>query len=576
MKAVLCLLLVTSVRGADLTVQIEPHWKDRTLPLAEMSLKNAAGNDLSVTRLAGLLSAAKLQKEDGSWIGAGDWYGFLDVEKKRTSFTLTGVPDGKYKALRFDLGLDPATDKSDPTTRAAGHPLHPDVNGLHWSWKAGYVFLAIEGRWRQADGKDGGYSYHLAGEPCRGTVEVPAELDLRGPLKITLVLDAARIFSAAHKVDIAAADSTHSHNDGGLAERMADNAVASFSILRVEPYTAAPAGKSTVSVASPGGVKLEIPSHFPQAAWPADNPLSPQGVALGRRLFIDPRLSVTNSQSCSSCHMEAEAFTDPRRFSTGAQGQTGVRNSMPLANLAWKPAFFWDGRSPSLREQALRPIEDPLEMNESLEKVVTKLESDAAYPVEFEKAFGSPGITPQRLGLAIEQYLLTLIGGNSKLDRALHGGAPLTEEEQRGYALFFTESDPGHGITGADCFHCHGGAHFTNNAFLNNGLDAGDSIKDTGREKVTGNKTDRGKFMVPSLRNVARTAPYMHDGRFSTLEQVIDHYDHGIERSATLDPNLAKHLAYGGLHLKPEEKQALVAFLKTLTEPAAVPEKSQK
>src|SRR5688572_28337145 len=141
-----------SVSAAELTVQIEPRWHDKPLALADLSCRNAAGNELSVTRLAGLLSAAKLQREDGSWIGAGEWFGFLDVEKKRTTFTLTSVPDGKYRALRFDLGLDAVTDKSDPATRAAGHSLNPDVNGLHWSWKAGYVFLAIEGRWRQADG----------------------------------------------------------------------------------------------------------------------------------------------------------------------------------------------------------------------------------------------------------------------------------------------------------------------------------------------------------------------------------------------------------------------------------------
>jgi len=174
--------------AADLTLQIEPRWHDQPLTLAEMKWKNTAGNELSVTRLAGLLSAAKLQREDGSWLGAGEWFAFLDVEKKRTTFTLTDVPDGKYKALRFDLGLDAETDKSDPSKRAAEHPLHPDVNGLHRGWKKGYAFLAIEGRWRQAEGKDGGYSCHLAGEPCRGTIEVPAELDLRGPLKMTLDL----------------------------------------------------------------------------------------------------------------------------------------------------------------------------------------------------------------------------------------------------------------------------------------------------------------------------------------------------------------------------------------------------
>ncbi len=133
--------------AADLTVQIEPRWNDQPLTLAEMKFRNAAGNELSVTRLAGLLSAAKLQREDGSWIGAGEWFGFLDAGKQRTTFTLTDVPDGKYTALRFDLGLDAAADKSDPAKRAAGHPLHPLVNGLHWGWQGGYIFMALEGHY---------------------------------------------------------------------------------------------------------------------------------------------------------------------------------------------------------------------------------------------------------------------------------------------------------------------------------------------------------------------------------------------------------------------------------------------
>ncbi|HEX2747783.1 MAG TPA: MbnP family protein [Verrucomicrobiales bacterium] len=552
--------------AADLTVQVEPRWQEKPLVLSDLSLKNAAGNEMSVTRLACLLSAAKLQREDGTWIGAGNWQAFLDVEKKRTSFTLNGVPGARYKALRFDVGLDAATDKSDPAKRPAGHVLHPDVNGLHWSWRGGYVFVAIEGRWRQADGAEGGYSYHLAGEPCRGTVEVRAELDLRGAQKMTLVLDAAKLFSAAHKIDIKDADSTHSGDDGGLAQRMSDNAVAAFSLLSVVPQIAPTPVPATVTVTSPAGVKLVIPSHFPQVSWPADNTLTPAGVALGKRLFNEPLLSVNGTQSCAACHKEQSAFTDPRRFSTGAQGQLGVRNAMPLANLAWKPAYFWDGRVATLREQVLRPIQDPLEMNETLDRVVEKLGKDAGYAADFSKVFGTPAITAERLGMAMEQYLLTLVGGNTKLDRALHGGPALSEEERRGFDLFFTESDPARGIRGADCFHCHGGAHFTNNAFANNGLDSDKTLKDEGRGKITGASSDRGKFMVPSLRNVARTAPYMHDGRFATLEEVVDHYDKGIVRSATLDPNLAKHLSWGGLGLKAEDRKALIAFLRTLTE----------
>ncbi len=552
--------------AAGLTVQIEPRWNDQPLLLAEMKFRNAAGNELSVTRLAGLLSAAKLQREDGSWIGAGEWFAYFDAGKQRTTFTLTDVPDGKYSALRFDLGLDAAADKSDPAKRAAGHPLHPDVNGLHWSWKEGYVFLAIEGRWRQADGNDGGYSYHLAGEPCRGTVEVPAELDLRGPLQMTLVLDAARIFSTTHKIDIAAADSTHSRNDAGLAERIADNAVTAFSLLRVEPQATATEKPAAVTVTSPDGVSLQIPAHFPQAKWPPDNALTKSGVALGRRLFNDGRLSATNTISCATCHWEQLAFSDPPRFSTGTNGQQGTRNSLPLMNLAWKPSFFWDGRVSSLREQVMHPIKDPLEMNETLDRVVAKLKRDRFYPASFETTFGTPGITEERLGLALEQYLLTLVSGNSRLDLALRGKETLTEEEKRGFTLFFTESDPARGIRGADCFHCHGGAHFTSHAFMNNGLDTDGAIADPGRETVTGKQADRGKFMVPSLRNLTLTDPYMHDGRFDTLEEVIDHYDRGVARSATLDPNLAKHLSRGGLRLNPDEKRALVAFLETLTD----------
>jgi cytochrome c peroxidase len=550
--------------AADMIVQIEPRWHDRPLRLAEMTFKNAAGNELSVTRLAGLLSAAKLQREDGAWIdAAAEWFAFLDVEKQRTTFTLTGVPDGKYTALRFDLGLDAATDKSDPAKRAAGHPLHPDVNGLHRSGKAGYVFLAVEGRWRQADGKDGGYSWHLAGEACRRTVEVPVPLDLRGPQqKMTLMLDVARLFSATHKMDMAATKST----DGGPAERMADNAVAAFSLLRLEPQAAATETPETTAVTLPGGLALQIPSHFPPAKWPADNVLTKDGIALGRRLFNDGRLSANFRVSCSTCHWEQLAFSDPPRFSIGTAGKEGVRNSLPLMNLAWKPSFFWDGRVSALRDQVMHPIKDPLEMNETPGGVVAKLERDRGYRASFEKTFGTPGITEQRLGLALEQYLLTLVNGNSKFDLAMRGKATLTEDEQLGFTLFFTESDPARGIRGAACFHCHSGPHFTNHAFMNNGLDAEDSIKDIGREKVTGHRADRGKFMVPSLRNLNLTDPYMHDGRFETLEEIVDHYNDGIARSLTLDPKLARHLPAGGLGLTPEEKAALVAFLEMLTD----------
>ncbi len=197
---------------------------------------------------------------------------------------------------------------------------------------------------------------------------------------------------------------------------------------------------------------------------------------------------------------------------------------------------------------------------------MAKLESDRRYRASFEKVFGSPGITEQRLGLALEQYLLTLFSGTSKLDLAQRGKATLTEDEALGSKLFYTESDPARGIRGAGCFRCHSGPLFTNHAFMNNGLYASEAMKDTGRERVTGDAADRGKFMVPSLRNLLMTDPYMHDGKLETLEDVIEHYDHGIAPSTTLDPQLAQQQSGGGLGLSADEKRALVAFLEALTD----------
>ncbi len=292
--------------------------------------------------------------------------------------------------------------------------------------------------------------------------------------------------------------------------------------------------------------------------------MTEEGVSLGRRLFHEKLLSRDNTLSCASCHKEAQAFSDsPRRFSIGADQQEGARNAMPLFNLAWKREFFWDGRASSLRQQVLMPIQDTKEMHEPLEKMVGKLAAAPGYAEQFEKAFGSREISADRVARALEQFVLTPESANSKFDHALKGRVELSEEEKRGFELFMTEYDPRRGLTGADCFHCHGGPLFSDFRFTNNGLDADPS--DTGRERVTGKPLDKGKFAVPSLRNVALTGPYMHDGRFQTLEEVIEHYCTGTKRSATLDPNLAKHPG-GGVPLSLDDKKALVAFLKTLTD----------
>jgi cytochrome c peroxidase len=215
-------------------------------------------------------------------------------------------------------------------------------------------------------------------------------------------------------------------------------------------------------------------------------------------------------------------------------------------------------------------VQDHDEMDESLDRVATKLKSNPSYPPLFNKAFGSTKIDADRIALALEQFVLSLTSYRSKFDLAMAGLTQLTSEEQKGFELFMTEFEPRMGQRGADCFHCHGGALFTDSQFHNNGLDI--SSADLGRAKITGRDSDQGKFSTPTLRNVALTAPYMHDGRFKTLEEVIDHYSSGVQRSPTLDPNLAKHPSEG-IQLNRSDKKALVSFLKTLTDtnlPAAM------
>jgi cytochrome c peroxidase len=303
---------------------------------------------------------------------------------------------------------------------------------------------------------------------------------------------------------------------------------------------------------------------FPIPDLPRDNPLTVERVTLGQKLFFDKRLSINDLESCADCHLPARAFTDARPVARGAEGKDGLRRVMSLFNLAWKREFFWDGRAPSLRAQVLVPIQNPLEMHQTLTNLVVKLAApENTYPDDFMRAFGSPEITAEKVSLALEDYLLTLTSFDAKFDRVLRGVETFTPDEQRGFQLFSTEYDPRRGQYGADCFHCHGGPLFQSQPFANNGLD--DQFADPGRAKVTGRAADTGKFAVPSLRNVAMSGPYMHDGRFKTLEEVVAHYCTGVKRSATLDPNIAKH-PDGGVPLSEADQRALVTFLKTLTD----------
>ena len=306
---------------------------------------------------------------------------------------------------------------------------------------------------------------------------------------------------------------------------------------------------------------------LPPPEIPADNQLTIQGVQLGRMLFHDPLLSKGEAQSCASCHVQGDGFSDINQFSTGVDGLEGGRQAMSIFNLGINPnGFFWDGRAETLREQALMPIQDPLEMHESLENVVSKLELEQDYKDQFMRTFGSEEITSEKVGLALEQFMLSIISNDSKYDRFLAGEINLTPSELRGRDLYFSPFDPDNPEeSGGSCDLCHGGPNFGSNLYRNNGLDAAPNFTDLGRFEVTGNPGDRARFRVTSLRNIAVNPPYMHDGRFETLEEVIQHYNTGIQDSPTLDLFLSTTIPTG-LLLDEQEISDLVSFLHTLTD----------
>jgi len=322
------------------------------------------------------------------------------------------------------------------------------------------------------------------------------------------------------------------------------------------------------------GVKFDNTAYnlnigdFEQPAIALDNPLTNQGVKLGRLLFYEKRMSKDGSMSCASCHRQEHAFTDTSLFSEGVRGKVGSRQAMAVFNMAWNGnEFFWDGRAHLLRDQSLKPIEDSLEMDESLENVIAKLNSDQSYKDQFMRAFGSSEITEERMALAMEQFMNSIVSVDSKYDRFLRGTAALDSNEERGRVLFFAEYNPSFPkLSGADCQHCHAGRNFENDKYLNNALDTDGDMQDDGRMSVTMQNSDRGKFKVTSLRNIEMTPPYMHDGRFKTLEEVVDHYNSGMKNSSTIDPALIYPLNNGGLQLSDEDKRDLITFLKTLTD----------
>ncbi len=533
----------------------------------DVSLRTAGGNTISVTRLSYLISNVKLLRNGKSPI-AFESIGFLDAVEGRDGFDLGDAPTDSYAGIEFDVGLNQTLNHSDPSSYGPQNPLNPVLNGLHWSWQGGYVFLAIEGRYVLPADQLGGYSYHIATDQHLMHVIVPGAIMVGEDCRITVRFNVADVLDRPNQIIIRHAgggDSTHSAEDDPLAGLIAANIAGAFSFGGVTQGEPKPVEQAAMPL-PPGTHRyfFRTPKGFGDPELPKDNPLTVEGVALGEKLFSEKQLSTNNAQSCADCHHADAAFSDSgHAFSTGAEGQPGFRNTMPLFNLAWMNSMTWDGKRTRIRDQALAPIQDHLEMHQTLDESVAKLAADATYPARFAKVFGSPGITSERLGLALEQYLLTLVSGDSKFDRAMREEVDLTEQEKQGLTLFVLEFDPARGRLGADCFHCHGNELFTNNQFKNNGIDS--EFSDRGRQAASGRSADIGKFKVPSLRNVELTGPYMHDGRFATLEEVIDHYAEGVKQSDTLDPNISKH-PDGALALSCEDRKALVAFLKTLTD----------
>ncbi len=315
--------------------------------------------------------------------------------------------------------------------------------------------------------------------------------------------------------------------------------------------------------------QLVIPPFFPPMDIPADNPLTVEGIELGRYLFWEKKLSGNNTQSCGSCHIPESGFSDHNQFSEGITGALGNRQSMALVNLGWAYNYFWDGRAQTLEDQVQQPVENPIEMNESWENALIELRNDPSYPPMFKAAFGSNDITQDRAAKAMASFLRTMISADSKFDRERIGNYTFTPLEDAGFTLFNTEGGvnaiTGQPWGGADCFHCHGHAGMQMGDYLmhNNGLDS-HFQNDPGLAGITGNPLDSGKFKTPTLRNIALTAPYMHDGRFFNLNQVFDHYNSGGNISTTIDPFM--EASGGGLFLTEVDELALIAFLNTLTD----------
>jgi cytochrome c peroxidase len=331
-----------------------------------------------------------------------------------------------------------------------------------------------------------------------------------------------------------------------------------------------PAAKTTLKLpATPYRyANVELPAHLTQPGrkddnTPPDNLLTNDGATLGRVLFYDKRLSANNTTSCASCHVQARAFSDSKRFSRGVHGALTDRRAMPLVNLRYyqRARFFWDERAGNLEEMVLLPVQSRIEMGQALSRVVDTLARDATYPTLVARAFGDRQITEQRVGKALAQFLRSIVSYQSRYDE----GRARVQSAHADFDNFTLQENRGKALFMRNCGTCHmkdGNEHFFVPTPANTGLRGNDPKADGGVGDATLRAADLGSFKSPSLRNVEVTAPYGHDGRFATLDALIDHYSH----NAILDPNVGYMIPIGPLQFTSSEKGALIAFLKTLTD----------
>lgn len=303
---------------------------------------------------------------------------------------------------------------------------------------------------------------------------------------------------------------------------------------------------------------FEIPSNFPPLAYDvANNPPTEKGFELGKKLFYDGRLASDGIVSCGFCHIQADAFTHHgHTFSHGVDDAIGTRNTPPIQNLAYQTTFMYDGATSHLDLQPIIPFTSPIEMNGNFSDVIIMMKADATYQKLFKIAFTDGQINAENMLKALGQFMVMVTSSNSRFDkfRRNEAGGILSQQEQAGYTLFNQK-----------CASCHATDLFTDNSFRNNGLQVNPAINDIGRYRVTQLDQDVYKFKVPSLRNIEKTAPYMHDGRLFTLEAVMEHYNSGVVNSNTLDP-LLKTNGKLGIPITEVEKTQIIAFLKTLTD----------